>query len=251
MNILNFVFRNGVIVALLFLVAPDSSLAHIDIESRLTGTTAGDRAFLERLENVLAHTEKRIRAVFGIDLARKAIVVRSQESFDLELAEPDPSSAAGKPDSLMINSEVVRNYSAKDLPIACARGLYLMAWPKFQKPFSTDNALVERLYVEGMTAYAAELLYPGARPWQYAGLYGSEGRGLYKQYVPLEKSLAEEVRKTLAAGAAKKTDDRLVSRQRTGPAVVLIPAGKLLSYRIIKTFEKDMDPKMIQLKDFK
>ena len=152
------------LMALLFLAAPDSSFAHMELESRSTATTAGDRAFLERLENVLARTEKRIHQVFGIDLAGKAVVVRSQESFDLRRTESGPSSAAGKTDVLTINSEVVRNYSTKDLPIACARGLYLMVWPKFRKPFSSDNALVERLYVEGMTAYAAELLYPGPGP---------------------------------------------------------------------------------------
>lgn len=238
------------LMALLFLATPDSLFARIELESGLTATTRGDRAFLGRLENVLARTEKRIRAVFGMELAGRAVVVRSDEGFDLKLSEPHPSSAAGKTDILMINSEVVRNYSAADLQIACARSLYPMVWPKFRKPFSADNALVERLYVEGMTAYAAELLYPGARSWKYAGLYGNDGRGLYKQYVPLEKSLAEEVQRTLNAGAARNADDRLLSQQRTGSTVVLIPAGRLLSYRIIKTFEKAMDPKMIQLMDF-
>jgi len=238
------------LITLLFFTAPDSFAAPMEVESRLTATGRGDRAFLERLENALAQTEKRIRAIFGMDAAGRAVVVRSQENFDLTLSDADASSGRGKTHILLINSEVVQNYSAADLQIACARGLYLMVWPKFRKPYSTDNVLVERLYVEGMTAYAAELLYPKAQFWTCAGLYGNEGKGLYKQYLPLEKSLAEEVQRTLAAGAARHADDRLVSRQRTGSTACLIPAGAFLSFRIIKTFEKDMDPKMIQLMDF-
>ena len=237
-------------MAVLFLATPSASFARVELESQLTGTTRGDRVFLDRLETVLALTEKRIRAVFGVTLAGTAVAVRSSGNFDVKKQESGASAAGGANGAIEINTETVRSYPTADLQIACARGLYPLAWQQFSKPVNNENALAGRLYIEGMTAYAAELLFPGMKSWQYAGLYGKDGKALYRQYIPLERSLAEDAQRALAAGQAKTATNRFLSQERTGPSAVLTPAGKLLSYRIMKTFETIMDPKMIQLMDF-
>ena len=237
------------LLVLLFLARPDSSLAHMTLESRLDADNAVRRAFHGRMENVLARTRKRIQDVFGITPDGKVIIEPSDESFDFKLTSPDPSSSAGSASNLKINSRVVLSYSIEDLQIAAARNLYLMVWPKFRKPFGTDNVLAERMYVEGMTAYAAELLWPGNSPWKYAGVYGKEGNGHYRQYLSTEKNLAEDVLRALSSGIAKDEADHLLAPSMAANLSRLFP-GRLLSYRIMKTLEKDMDPKMIQLMDF-
>lgn len=237
------------LLVLLFLARPDSSLARIALESRLDADNAMRRAFVGRVEDVLARTEKRIQEVFGITPDGKVIIEPSDKSFDFKLTSPDPTSSAGRAGNLKINSRVVLNYPIEDLQIAAARNLYLMVWPKFRKPFGTDNVLAERMYVEGMTAYAAELLWPGNSRWKYAGLYGKEGNGHYRQYLSTERNLAEDVLRALSSEIAKDLADRLLPPSKAANPSHLF-AGRLLSYRIMKTFEEDMDPKMIQLMDF-
>jgi hypothetical protein len=237
------------LLLLLFLARPDSSLARIALESRLDADNAMRRAFLGRVEGVLARTEQRIQAVFGITADGKVIIERSDESFDFKLTGPAPSSSAGSAGNLRINSRVVLNYPIEDLQIAVARNLYLMFWPKFRKSLGTDNVLAERMYVEGMTAYAAELLWPGYSRWKYAGLYGKEGIGRYRQYLLTESNLAADVLRALSSETAKDPADRLLDPSKAANPSDLF-AGRLLSYRVMKTFERDMDPKMVQLMDF-
>ena len=134
---------------------------------------------------------------------------------------------------MLINSRVVRTYAFQDLNIAAARALYQAVLPRFRTSAASAPFLVRQLYDAGMTAYAAELLYPGAPVWKYAGLYGADGKEKYRKYLSDEKALAAEALKAPASRIAKDLD----------------ASGRLLSYRLTKTFEKDLDPKMIQLMD--
>ena len=160
----------------------------------------------------------------------KAVVRPAEEDYDVLFKPAEDPKQAGV---LLINSRVVRGYSIEDLKIAAARALYQAVWPKFRKSTASAPVMVQRMYGAGMTAYATELLYPGSPQWKYAGLYGSEGREHYRQYLSIEKDLAREALQALSSGTPKELD----------------ASGRLLSYRLMKIFEKDLDPKMIQLMD--
>jgi hypothetical protein len=217
------------LLLLIALAFPHDAHAVIRLENRVRPNNVETRRLVTRLENVLTQTEKRIREVFGFKLDMKAVVEPSKTDYDFQFKPEDPKQA----DVLLINSRVVRTYATQDLQIAAARALYQAIWPKFRKLTASAPGTVQRMYDEGMTAYAAELLYPGAPPWKYAGLYGKEGREQYRKYLSIEKDLAEEALQSLSSGTTKELD----------------ASGRLLSYRLMKTFEKDMDPKMIQLMD--
>lgn len=189
--------------------------------------------FLVRLEDALARTEKRIGLVFGLHTEGKVVVRSEAGAVDLKLIEERP---AGTPKTwaLLINSRIARNYSTDDLRIAVARNLYPIVWSKFRKTARNADPLVEQLYVSGMTAYAAELIHPGLPRWKYAGVFGDEGNKTYQDYLSREKGIAAEIRQALSSGRSKELPT---------------PDCGLLSYRLIKTFERHLDPKMIQLMD--
>jgi hypothetical protein len=221
-----------ILTLLLLITFADSHQAHASLllENRMGTDTVETRGLITRLEDVLAKTEKRIREVFGFKLDMKAVVGPSKEDYDFLFSNDDAKQAG----ILLINSRVVRDFPIEDLKIAAARALYQAVWPKFRKATASAPVVVQRLYDTGMTAYAAELLYPGAPKWKYAGLFGSEGKEQYRQYLSIEKDLAAEVLEALSAGPGAKFEPYASS-------------GRLLSYRLMKTFEKDLDPKMIQL----
>jgi len=232
---------------LLLVVLACPSLAHaaIRLENRVRPDNAETRRFITRLEDVLAQTEKRIREVFGFRLDMKAVVNQSRLNSDFLFSPPEHTEDAKQSGVLLINSRVVRDWPIVDLKIAAGRALYQAVWPKFRKATASPRLMVQQMYEEGMTAYAAELLYPGAPKWKYAGLYGSNGAEQYRQYLAIEKDLAAEALQALSGNATDRTS-RLFPGH--GSALPLRPApGRLLSYRLMKTIEKDMDPKMIQL----
>ena len=219
------------LLLLISLACPLQAHAALKLENRADPDNAETRALITRLEDVLARTEKRIREVFGIKLDMKAVVGPSKEDYDFLFRPPERSGDAKQAGVLLINSRVVRNYPIEDLKIAAGRALYQAVWPKFRKSTASAPVMVQRIYDAGMTAYAANLLYPGAPPWKYAGLYGSEGREQYRQYLSKEKDLAQEALQAPSSGTAGELD----------------ASGRLLNYRLMKTFKKDLDPKMIQL----
>lgn len=223
-----------VLALLLLIVLADSHPAHaaLALENR-AGTDNETRAFITRLEDVLARTEKRIQEVFGFKLDMKAVAGPSKEDYDFLFKPAEHPENAKQAGVLLINSRVVRNYSSEDLKIAAARALYQAVWPRFRKSTAPAPQMVRRMYDAGMTAFAAKLLYPGLPTWKYAGLYGSEGKEQYREYLSMEKDLAAEALQALSSKAP--------GRQ---PRVL---SCRLLSYRIMKTFENDLDPKMIQL----
>ncbi len=191
-----------------------------------------DRRFSVRMDEVVARTAKRVREVFGIRIAVKVVVAPTGEAFDMKTV-PDQSGTAGGKITLLVNSRIVRDYQTGELEVAAGRALYQAVWPMFRKPDAGDTTLVRQLFDEAMTAYAAELLYPGRSSWTYAGIYGAGGRERYQQYLERERELAKETQQSLQAGAGGEIDaDR-----------------RLLCYRLAKTFEKALDPKMIQLMD--
>ena len=222
------------VLPLLLLIAiayPHHAYAAIKLEDKVGADNTETRSLVTRLENVLTQTEKRIREVFGYKLDMKAVVGPSKEDYDFLFMLSEDSKQSGV---LLINSRIVQDYSIEDLKIAAARALYQAVWPKFRKSTASAPVLVQRMFDEGMTAYAAQLLYPGAPPWMYAGLFGNEGKEMYRQYLSNEKDLAAEVLQALSAGPGAKFEPYALS-------------GRLLSFRLMKTFEKDLDPKMIQL----
>jgi hypothetical protein len=221
---------------LLLLVLADSHPAHaaLVLENRVGADNAETRGLITRLENVLARTEKRIREVFGFKLDMKAVVGPSKEDYDFLFKPPERPGNAKQVGVLLINSRVVRHYSSEDMKIAAGRALYQAVWPKFRKSTASAPVMVQRMYDAGVTAYAAELLYPGAPRWKYAGLFGSEDRDKYRQYLSMEKDLAAEALQTLSSVPDTGFEPYALS-------------GRLLSYRLMKTFEKDLDPKIIQL----
>ncbi len=191
-----------------------------------------DRGFSARMDEVVTRTVKRVREVFGIRIAVKAIIAPTGEAFDMKTV-PDGSGTAGGKITLLVNSRIVGDYTTGELEVAAGRALYQAVWPMFRKPDAGDAMLVRQLFDAAMTAYAAELLYPGKSAWNYAGIYGAGGREQYQQYLEREKELAKETQKSLQAGAGGEIDaDR-----------------RLLCYRLAKTFEKALDPKIIQLMD--
>lgn len=222
------------VLALLLLIAlacPPLAHAALVLENRAGVDSTAMRGLITRLEDVLARTEKRIREVFGEKLSMKAVVAPSKEDYDFLYRPPVVSKQAGV---LLINSRVVRDWPIEDLKIAAGRALYQAIWPRFRKSTASAPLLVQQMYDAGMTAYAAKLLYPGAPAWKYAGLFGSDGKELYQQYLSGEKDLAAEALQALTAGPGAKFEPYALS-------------GRLLSYRLMKTFETDLDPKMIQL----
>ncbi len=191
-----------------------------------------NRGFSARMEEVVTRTVKRVREVFGFRIAVKAIVAPTGEVFDMKTV-PDQSGTAGGKITLLVNSRIVRDYQTGELEVAAGRALYQAVWPMFRKPDAGGATLVRQLFDAAMTSYAAELLYPGESAWHYAGIYGAGGRERYQQYLLCEKDLAKETQQSLQAGAGGEIDaDR-----------------RLLCYRLAKTFEKALDPKMIQLMD--
>jgi len=230
------------ILVLLILASPSTTFALIPLESPLATGDDESRALLDRLKNVLASTEKRMKEVFGIIPEAVAIAAPSPDAYDFLLTSPGTSPKGGKAGVLMINTRVVKDYDLEDLRIAAARSIYQAVWPKFRKPYATDREFIARLYTEGMTAYAAELIVPHAAAWKYAGLFVKEGEEFYGRYLAGERKLAAAVRQADITGNEVNGPDDLCP----GPA----SNCRLLSYRIMKTFEKGMDPKMIQLMDF-
>lgn len=220
--------------ALLLLIAlacPPLAHAALPLENRIGPDNAETRALVTRLENVLTRTEKRIREVFGYRLSIQAVVAPSDKDYDFLFKPPKNPKQAGV---LLINSRIVRTYATQDLQIAAGRALYQAVWPRFRKTTKSAPLMVQRMYDAGMTAYAAELLYPNAPTWKYAGLFGSDGKEQYRQYLFREKDLAIEALRDFSAEPVAGFEPRVSS-------------GRLLSYRLMKTFESDMDPKMIQL----
>jgi len=230
------------ILILLLFASPSTTIALIQLESSLATGDAESRALLDRLKNVLALTEKRIKEVFGIVPEAVAVAAPSADAYDLLLTLGGSAPKEGKAAVLKINTRVVSDYDLEDLRIATARSLYQAVWPKFRKPYTTDREFVARLYTEGMTAYAAELIVPRAATWKYAGLFVKDGRELYGRYLAGERELAAAVHQAVMRGSEGNCPGDLCP----GPTA----NGRLLGYRIMKTFEKDMDPKMIQLMGF-
>ncbi len=235
------------LVLLLLIVFAGSHQAHasVVVENLINTDDVETRAFVTRLENVLSQTGKRIREVFGFTIDVKAVVGPSAEDYDI-LIEPQEPAADAQTNIILINSRIIRKYPIEDLKIAAGRALYRAVWPRFRKSTASATALVRRMYDEGMTAYAAELLCPGMPRWKYAGLYGSEGRKRYREYLPIEKDLAREVLRALSSGSSGSRGDELFPERGAGAQSRAASAG-LLSYRLMKTLEKDLDPKMIQL----
>ena len=219
------------LLLLIVLSCPPLAHAAIKLESRAGAESAEMRVLVTRLEDVLVRTEKRIREVFAVRIDVKAVVETSKEDYDLLYKQPEDTKKAGV---LLINSRVIRDRPIEDLKIAAARALYQAVWPRYRKPTASAPVMVQRMFAEGMTAYAAELMYPGASPWKYAGLFGSEGKEQYRQYLSREKDLAQEALQALSARQERGFDPRT-------------SIGRLLSYRLMKTFEMIMDRKMIQL----
>lgn len=238
------------LLLLLFLARPDTSLAFIELESRLNPDNATDRQFFVRLEKVLAQTEKRLQEVFGMRPVAKAIVGPIPDEYDLLLATPASSSISKQTALLMINSRVAASYPVEDLQIAVARNLYLTIWPRFRKPFRADSLLAEKMYVEGMTAYAANLLYPGRPAWKYAGSSFRNGKGRYEAYKAREQELAALVLQAFRTGDERERADALFTEATAAASSWPTGSGPLLSYRLLKTFESELDHKMIQLMDF-
>jgi hypothetical protein len=230
------------ILVLLIFASSSTTFALIPLESPIATGDAESRVLLDRLKNVLALTEKRMKEVVGIIPEAVAVAAPSPDAYDFLLTSPGTSPKGGKAAILMINTRVVRDYDLEDLRIAAARSLYQEVWPKFRKPYATDRELIARLYTEGMTAYAAELIVPHSPAWKYAGLFVKESKELYGRYLAGERELAAAVRQAVITGTEGNCPDDLCP----GPSA----NGLLLSYRIMKTFEKEMDPKMIQLMDF-
>jgi hypothetical protein len=231
---------------LIALVCPHDAQATIQLEKSAQPDNVETRTLIARLENVLTQTEKRIREVFGFKLDLKAVIKPSRLNYDFVFSPPEHAEDAKQAGVLLINSRIVRDWPVEDLKLAAGRALYQAVWPGFRKSTAQAPVMVQRMYEEGMTAYAAELLYPGAPKWKYVGLFGREGKEQYRQYLSDEKDLAAEALQALSAGNATAPASRLFPGQGSGlqprPA-----SGRLLSYRLMKTFEKDLDPKMIQL----
>jgi hypothetical protein len=230
------------ILILLILASPSTTFALIPLESPIATGDAESRILLDRLKNVLALTEKRMKEVFGIVPEAVAVAAPSRDAYDFLLTSPGASPKGGKAAVLMINTRVVRDYDQEDLQIAAARSLYQVVWPKFRKAYTKDRELVARLYTEGMTAYAAELIVPRSAAWKYAGLFVKEGKELYGRYLAGEQGFAAAVHQAVMTGTEGNCPADLCPKPSAN--------GLLLSYRIMKTFEKEMDPKMIQLMDF-
>ncbi len=196
------------------------------------GADNADRVFSVRMEEVVTRTVKRVREVFGIRIAVKTIIAPTGEAFDMKTV-PDQSGTAGGKITLLVNSHIVRDYTTGEQEVAAGRALYQAVWPMFRKPDADDTTLVRQLFDAAMTAYAVQLLYPGRPAWTYAGIYGAGGRERYQQYLLCEKDLAKNTQQARLTGAGGEIDaDR-----------------RLLCYRLAKTFEKALDPKMIQLMD--
>jgi len=225
------------ILALLILASPPGAFALIPIASPHTADDTESRVLLDRLNDVLALTEKRIHAVFGIAPEATAVVGPSPDAYDILLM--GTASKGEAVPVLKINTRVVRDYVPEDLQIAAARSLYQAVWPKFRKSYTPDRELIAELYTAGMTSYAAELIVPGAAAWQYAGLFVKEGRELYSRYLGEEREFAATVHNAVIA----RSENTCPGDICTGHEVNFL----LLGYRIMKTFERTMDPKMIQL----
>lgn len=219
------------LLLLIALASPHHAQAAIQLENRVQLDNVETRSLITRLEDVLALTEKRIREVFGFKLDMKAVVEPSEEDYDFLVKAQERLGNSREASVLLINSRVVRTYAIDDLKIVAARALYRAIRPKFRKSTASAPVMVQQMYDAGMTAYAAQLLYPGAPGWKYAGLYGSEGKEQYRKYLSIEKDLAAEKLQVLSSGTTCELD----------------ASGRLLSYRLMKTFEKNLDPKMIQL----
>lgn len=230
------------LLVLLILASSSTTFALIPLESPITTNDAESRVLLDRLKNVLALTEKRMKEVFGIIPEAVAVAASSRDTYDFLLTPSATSPKGGKAGVLMINTRVVKDYDLEDLQIAAARSLYQAVWPKFRKPYATGRELIARLYTEGMTAYAAELIVPRSAAWKYTGLFVKDGRELYGRYLAGERDLAAAVHHAVMTGTEGNCPGDICPG--------LSANGRLLSFRIMKTFEKEMDPKMIQLMDF-
>lgn len=233
---------------MMVLAGPHLSLVHVQIESRSDPASVGDRDLQQRLKMILSQTEKRIQQVFGMTPDVVVKVEPSKDAFAFRIAPREGASSGRQSSVLVINSRVVQDCSEEDLRIAAARALYETVWPKFRRPYAPDSVLVDRLYQEGMTAYAAELIYPGSARWKYAAIPGTDGAERYQEQ---EKELAHEVRQALQTGANREFSDRLFAHDRVSASPWPIGSGRLLSYRVMKSLELVMDPKMIQLMDYR
>ncbi len=238
------------LLILLSFCLPDTAFSAITLDNRIGVDSATKRAFVTRLEEALTQTDKRIREVFGITVEVKAVLGPSKEGYDLRLATQDSSDGSVRSGDLLINSRIARNYPARDLDIAAGRALHETVWRKFRKAYTPDSVLLDKLYRAGMTAYAADLLFPGAPPWKYAGLIAVDGSGHFVQYLNKEKKLAAEVRQALGTPAESELAARLFPEGSAADPGAIFD-GRMLSYRIIKSCEKEIDPKMIQLMEYK
>ena len=233
-----------------FLTTAASASVRPEQKAGIGPDAAPDQAINGRVEDVLVRTRERFKAVFGIVFDVQSIIEPSDDDFDLRLTRPASAISTDNNSVLTINSRVVRNYPDEDLQITAARCLYPLIWEKYRKPAKAANALVERMYFEGMTAFAAELLYPGSPQWKYAGIMSPRGKMMYEVYLAREQDLATAVLQALEAGSGSELIGELFPKDGAYRSAWPAGSGPLISYRTIKTFHRDIDPKMIQLMDY-
>jgi hypothetical protein len=206
-----------------------SSSASITLETRPRAGKIEISGLRDRIQAVLSRTEKRIKEVFGLKPDVSAILESSDASPGFQLTITGGPSPRKHDATLLINSRIVKGYSAEELRIAAARVLFEAVWPKYRKAYSTDDALTERLYTEGMTAYAAELVFPGSARWEYSGVPDKQGDHNYQQYLKQEQALAEDVISKFGVAERREIVKRLFADDAAGPASGVRYSGRLLS----------------------
>jgi hypothetical protein len=207
------------VLIMLALSGPLPSSASITLEIRPSVNKNEIRELRDRIQAVLTRTEKRIREVFGLKPDVLAILEASEVSSGFQLASPGSPSPGKHNAILLINSRIVTDYSDEELQIAAARVLFEAVWPKYRKAYATDNALTERLYTEGMIAYAAELVFPGSARWKYSGVPDKQGDHNYQQYRKQEPALASDILNKLGSAEGRDMVKRTGATTRSSARV--------------------------------